>query len=339
MKQRLLLFALLPVLAAAGIGWLGWQEARRELQIPLTTTGTQVFAVRPGTSLRGFADELAARGWMAHPWILAVEGRRLGIAHSIRAGEYEVTPGMTPRGLLDAVVSGRVVQHQLTLVEGWTFDRAMQAVDASPMLVHTLGTRDQRRVMAAIGFAGYFAEGRLFPDTYRFPRGTTDAEFLRRAFLSMQEVVEAEWVTRLVGLPYENPYQALIMASLIERETAVPAERTRIAGVFVRRLTLNMKLQTDPTVIYALGADYDGNLRRDDLSVDSPYNTYVHAGLPPTPIALPGRDSIRAALQPEAGAALYFVARGDGSHEFSATLAGHNRAVQKYQLRRDPGAQ
>jgi UPF0755 protein len=334
MKRFLPLVAVLLCAAAAGLGWLAWQESRRQLQSPLAVAGPETVTVLSGTSLRGFARELAARGWMEHPWLLVLEARRLGVAGSIRAGEYEVTPGMTPLALLEAVVSGRVVQHELTLVEGWTFDRIMQAVEESALLVHTLDSRDPRRVMAAIGYAGYFAEGRLFPDTYRFPRGTTDVDFLRRAFRTMEEVLAGEWARRAVGLPYETPYQALIMASLIERETAVPAERARIAGVFVRRLSGGMKLQTDPTVIYALGASYDGNIRRGDLAIDSPYNTYVHAGLPPTPIASPGRDSIRAALQPEAGDALYFVARGDGSHEFSATLAEHNRAVRKYQLRR-----
>lgn len=327
-------------LAAIGTGsaWLGWQEMRRQLDVPLAIPAPQLIAVESGTSLRGLAADLAEKGWMTHPWVLVAEGRRRGIERSIRAGEYEVAPGMTPRSLLEAVVAGRVVQHQLTLVEGWDFERIMQAVENSVVLVHTLGTRDPRRVMAEIGYPGYLAEGRFFPDTYRFPRGTTDVEFLRRAFRMMEEVLAEEWPRRAVGLPYENPYQALIMASLIEMETAVPSERARIAGVFTRRLARGMRLQTDPTVIYALGASYDGNIRRDDLSIDSPYNTYVYAGLPPTPIASPGREAIRAALQPEEGDALYFVARGDGSHEFSATLAEHNRAVQKYQLRRGKGS-
>jgi UPF0755 protein len=338
MKRQwpLILVALATI--AIGSGWLWWQEMRRQLDVPLVLTAPQLITVEPGTSLRGLAADLAERGWMARPWVLVVEGRRRGIARSIRAGEYEVTPGMTPLGLLEAVVAGRVVQHQLTLVEGWTFERIMEAVEQSVVLVHTLETRDPRRVMAELGYAGYFAEGRFFPDTYRFPRGTTDVEFLRRAVRTMEEVLAGEWPQRAVGLSYESPYQALIMASLVEAETAVPSERPRIAGVFTRRLARGMRLQTDPTVIYALGASYDGNIRRDDLAIDSPYNTYVYAGLPPTPIGSPGRDSIRAALQPEEGEALYFVARGDGSHEFSATLAEHNRAVQKYQLRKGKGA-
>jgi UPF0755 protein len=338
MKWRWALIVLVLGAAAACFGWLTWQEMRRQLDVPLPIPAAQLIAVESGTSLRGLAADLAERGWLTRPWVLVVEGRRRGIARSIRAGEYEVTPGMTPLNLLDAVVAGRVVQHQLTLVEGWTFERIMQAVENSVVLVHTLETRDPRRVMAELGYAGYFAEGRFFPDTYRFPRGTTDVEFLRRAVRTMEEVLEEEWPRRAVGLPYESPYQALVMASLVEAETAVPTERARIAGVFMRRLARGMRLQTDPTVIYALGASYDGNIRRDDLSIDSPYNTYVYSGLPPTPIASPGRDSIRAALQPEEGDALYFVARGDGSHEFSATLAEHNRAVQKYQLRRGRGS-
>jgi UPF0755 protein len=338
MKRALPLLVLVLALVAAGIGWLAWQETRRQLDTPLAVSGPAIITVPPGMSLRGFAGELAARGWMEHPWILVVEGRRRGMARALRAGEYEVTPGMTPLSLLEEVVSGRVIQHQLTLVEGWTFAQIVAAVRASPALVQTLDTGDPRRVMAAIGYPGYFAEGRLFPDTYRFPRGTTDVEFLRRAFRTMEETLAAEWARRLPGLPYHGPYQALIMASLVEKETAIPAERPLIAGVFVRRLAKGMRLQTDPTVIYALGESYDGNIRRGDLAFDSPYNTYVHAGLPPTPIASPGRESIRAALQPEEGDALYFVARGDGSHVFSATLAEHNRAVRKYQLRRaNPG--
>jgi UPF0755 protein len=338
MKRPWLL--ILPVLAVigAGSGWLAWQQMRRQLDVPVALPDAQLIVVEPGTSLQGLATDLAERGWITHPWVLVAEGRRRGVARSIRAGEYEVAPGMTPLGLLEAVVAGRVVQHQLTLVEGWTFERIMQAVENSVVLVHTLETRDPRRVMAEIGYPGHFAEGRFFPDTYRFPRGTTDVEFLRRAFRTMEEVLAEEWLRRAVGLPYESPYQALIMASLVEMETGVPSERARIAGVFTRRLARGMRLQTDPTVIYALGASYDGNIRRDDLSIDSPYNTYVYAGLPPTPIASPGRDSIRAALQPEEGDALYFVARGDGSHEFSATLAEHNRAVRKYQLRGDKGS-
>jgi len=337
MTRRVTLVILLGLIAAAGVGWLGWQETRRQLAMPLAVTTPEIITVASGATLRAVAGDVAARGWMAHPWILVVEGRRLGIARSIRIGEYEITPGMTPLDLLDTIVSGRVIQYELTLVEGWTFDRIMQAVQESRVLVQTLDTRDPRRVMAAIGYAGYFAEGRLFPDTYRFPRGTTDVEFLRRAFRTTEDALAEEWPLRAIGLPYESPYQALIMASLVERETGVPEERARIAGVFVRRLQRGMKLQTDPTVIYAMGAAYDGNIRRGDLSIESPYNTYVHTGLPPTPIASPGRAAIRAALQPDAGDALYFVARGDGSHEFSATLDDHNRAVRKYQLRRGRG--
>src|SRR5690606_715707 len=235
---------------------------------------------------------------------------------------------------LDRLVAGRVMQHTLTIVEGWTLRQILDAVERHPMLVRTLDTTDPRRVMAAIGYPGHFAEGRFFPDTYHFPAGTTDVEFLRRAVDRMHAVLEEEWAQRDVGLPYASAYEALIVASLVERETAVPEEREQVAGVFVRRLQKNMKLQTDPTVIYALGEAFDGNIRRRELAIDSPFNTYRYAGLPPTPIGSPGRAAIRAALHPAPGEALYFVSRGDGTHEFTASLEKHNRAVRKYQLRR-----
>ena len=186
--------------------------------------------------------------------------------------------------------------------------------------------------MERLGYAGQHAEGRFMPDTYHFPRGTTDVAFLQRAYETMSSRLDKEWVQRAQGLPYKRPYDALIMASIIEKETALPKERSAIAGVFVRRLERGMRLQTDPTVIYGLGKHFDGNLRRQDLSSDSPYNTYMHAGLPPTPIALPGRASLHAALHPALGDALYFVARGDGSHVFSSSLAAHNKAVRRYQI-------
>ena len=234
--------------------------------------------------------------------------------------------------LLDDLVAGKVIQYALTIPEGLTFRQIMQLLRQQPELRHTLADDSPAAVMQAIGEPGQSPEGRFYPDTYHFPRGTTDVQFLRRAYRTMAGVLQQEWQARDTGLPYKTPYDALIMASIIEKETAVPAERERIAGVFVRRLEKGMRLQTDPTVIYALGQSYDGNIHRRDLSLDSPYNTYRHAGLPPTPIAAPGRDSIDAALHPAPGEELYFVARGDGSHEFSRTLEEHNRAVARYQL-------
>jgi UPF0755 protein len=225
-----------------------------------------------------------------------------------------------------------VVQYPLTLVEGWTFRQVMEALQADERLEHLIEDPSAEAVMARLGRRGVHPEGRFFPDTYHFTRGSSDLDILKRAHAAMERVLAEEWEARADGLPIESPDEALILASIIEKETGLASERAEIAGVFVRRLRLGMRLQTDPTVIYGLGDDFDGNLRRADLRNDHPYNTYVHAGLPPTPIALPGREAIRAALNPADGETLYFVARGDGSHAFSVTLEEHNRAVRKYQL-------
>ena len=323
---------LLLAVVAAGIGWLA-TDMRRELESPLNIDAGQILTVEPGMTLRRLSRELQNQGWVEHGWYLLLDARLKRRTLAIKAGEFAVEPGMTPLGLVERLVSGRVIQHSLTLVEGWTFAEIVHAVQDSPELVHTLRTADPAQVMAAIGRAGYFAEGRFFPDTYDFPRGTTDVEFLHRACVTMEAILAEEWEQRLTGLPYASPYEALIMASLIEKETAAGEERPKIAGVFVRRLQRGMKLQTDPTLIYALGAGFDGDIRSRDVSVESPYNTYLYPGLPPTPIAAPGRASIHAAMQPEEGDALYFVARGDGSHEFSATLEEHNQAVRTFQLK------
>jgi UPF0755 protein len=327
---------LLLLLSAAGaVTWL-WQDFKRELSTPMQLSAPDTLVVTPGMSLRRVAAELKRRGWIEQPLYLVIAGRLQGKSRAIKAGEFSVPPGTTPQELLDRLVAGRVLQHTLTIVEGWTLRQILEAVRNHPTLVQTLDTADPRRVMATIGYPGYFAEGRFFPDTYHFPAGTTDVEFLRRAVQRMHRVLEEEWAQRDVGLPYASAYEALIVASLVERETAVPAERQQIAGVFVRRLRKNMKLQTDPTVIYAMGEKFDGNIRRRDLDIDSPFNTYRYAGLPPTPIGSPGRAAIHAALHPAPGEALYFVSRGDGSHEFTASLEAHNRAVRKYQLRKRP---
>ncbi|MBI2970512.1 MAG: endolytic transglycosylase MltG [Gammaproteobacteria bacterium] len=323
-----LLFLVIALCAA----WWLWSDFRRSLRAPLNITGPEILIIEPGTALGRIARDLARRGWLERSHYFELEGRRLGLARSIKAGEYAVAPGTTPLDLLALLVSGRVVHHSLTLLEGWTFEQIMLAVAANDWLEHTLKSHHPRHVMSEIGYAGHFAEGRLFPDTYLFPAGTSDVEFLRRAYETMESVLSEEWSQRREDLPYEGPYQALIMASLIEKETAVAKERGRIAGIFVRRVQRGIKLQTDPSIIYALGTSFDGNLRRADLALDSPYNSYLHKGLPPTPIASPGRASIRAALQPEDTDDLYFVARGDGSHEFSRTLTEHNQAVKKYQL-------
>lgn len=331
-RHTLHLILLAAATAALALWWLRW-DMDRVLHTPLDLGGEQRLVVKPGTSLGAIGAELAARGWMQRPYYFKFAGKLQGRAGSVQAGEYALHPPVTPLDLLDILVSGKVIQHSLTLVEGWTFRQVMEAVRQSPELAHTLASDRPRYVMSAIGRAGTFAEGRFFPDTYHFPAGTTDVQFLRRAFRTMSRILKEAWAHRDTGLPYQSAYQALILASLVEKETAVPAERPRIAGVFVRRLEKGMKLQTDPTIIYALGKNYDGDIRTRDLSIDSPYNTYLHAGLPPTPIGLPGQASIEAALHPASGTELYFVSRGDGTHKFSSTLSEHNAAVRKFQLK------
>ena len=332
-KKRLLI----PGIALLGIVLPGvtlYQDAQRKLAAPMRLDATATLHIRPGDSLSVVVRELAARGWFEHSGYLRFEAWRRRLAGRIHAGEYLVEPGMSAAALLELIIAGKVVQHALTLPEGWTFSRILAALRDNPLISNTLTSSDPGRIMAAIGYPGYAAEGRFFPDTYYFTAGETDLSLLRRAMRRMQMVLQEEWQQRAADLPYRSSYQALILASLVEKEAALAEERAKIAGVFVRRLQKNMKLQTDPTVIYALGDEFDGNLRRADLTRDSPYNTYRYKGLPPTPIAAAGRASIRAAMQPEPGAALYFVATGEGGrHHFSRTLAEHNKAVAEYQLR------
>ncbi|HET8700520.1 MAG TPA: endolytic transglycosylase MltG [Nitrococcus sp.] len=331
--RRVLLILLVGALTASGSFAIWVTVALKSLDTdPLFTTGTrQIINVAPGTTLSVLATRFGKRGWIKHPHILRLYGRLSGKAAAIKAGEYAVEPGMTAVQLLDRMVAGAVIQHSLTIVEGWTFRELLLAVESDPMLRHTLPAT-AAGVMARLGHAGESPEGRFLPETYRFPKGTTDVAFLKRAYAAMQRLLQTQWAQRAAGLPLQNPYQALILASIVEKETALPSERRQIAGVYIRRLEYGMRLQADPSVIYGLGASFNGDISYSDLRQDSPYNTYTRKGLPPTPIAMPGRDSIAAVLHPAGGDALYFVARGDGTHEFSATLAGHNRAVRKYLL-------
>ena len=326
----------LVMLGATGVAaWL-WNDYRHFVSEPinLPERGTQ-YRVRAGTTLRQVAAELAGRGILREPLYLRLLGRERGDANRIKAGDYALEHGMTPNDVIDLFVSGAVIEYSLTLVEGWTFRQALEAVRRHERIVHTLDDDiDDEAVMAAIEAPGVHPEGRFFPDTYRFPGGTTDVDFLRRAYERMSGILAEEWAARSEGLPLESAEEALILASIVEKETGLPEERAEVAGVFVRRLRKGMLLQTDPTVIYGMGASFDGNIRRRDLKKDTPYNTYTRSGLTPTPICLPGRDAIHAALHPADGDALYFVATGDGGHKFSATLAEHNRAVRRYQLKR-----
>lgn len=292
-----------------------------------------VLLVAPGSPVTRVARDLAAAGWLERPLYFRIAARVSGAARRIQAGEYRIPPAQTPHRLLERMVAGDVKTYHLTVIEGWTFDRMLEAVRAHPALEHELPPdAGPGAVMAALGHPDQHPEGRFFPDTYQFPRGTTDLELLRRAYERMQRVLAEEWAGREPGLPLDSAYEALILASIIERETGVPEERARIAGVFVERLERGMRLQTDPTVIYGLGDEFDGDLRFRHLRTDTPYNTYTRAGLTPTPIALPSRAAIHAAVHPDRRGEVYFVATGDGRHVFSKTLEEHNKAVIEYQL-------
>lgn len=292
--------------------------------------------VPPGTPLSRVTNDLASRDILSAPWLLSSYARAIGASTRIHAGEYEIAMGTSPRALLEQLVAGEVILHSLTIVEGWRFDDFLTALRAHPAIAST--DRDAESIMRELDAAGVHPEGQFYPDTYSFPRGTGDIDVLRQAHDAMREVLENIWNQRQT-LTLNNAYDALILASIIEKETALGDERQRISGVFSRRLQRGMRLQTDPTVIYGLGDAFDGNLRRADLDTDTPYNTYTRSGLPPTPIALPGAASLRAAVEPDDSVALYFVATGDpdGSHYFSATLEEHNEAVARYLQRLSSG--
>lgn len=333
MRVLLKTLAALAVAAALALGW-AYLEYRRFVETPLDLAEETLHAVPPGASLAAVAADLERLGYLENPLYLRLLARLRGDGGRIKAGEYRLPPGTTPPELLDRLVAGDVTRYGITLIEGWTFRQVMEAVAAHPALEQTVAGLSDEQVMEHLGLSGLHPEGRFLPDTYHFPRGVTDVSLLQRAHAAMERTLEAEWAQRAEGLPIETPYEALILASIVEKETGVPEERARIAGVFTRRLRKGMKLQTDPTVIYGMGERYDGNIRRRDLQEETPYNTYVIGGLPPTPICMPGAEAIRAALHPAPGKSLYFVARGDGSHQFSATLEEHNAAVRRFQLKR-----
>ena len=291
-----------------------------------------VFEIPAGSAFASISRDLATRGYIEHPDWLRWYARLTNKAGAVHAGEYLIDSGTTPRQLLQMFVGGDVHLYSFTIVEGWTFRDLVQALSENDTLNVSLTHEDWPALLESFGAEVEHPEGMFLPETYRYPKGTTGVDLLRQAFTLMQRTLAEEWQDRHVNLPVKSPYEALILASIVEKETALVAERPRIAGVFRRRLEKKMRLQTDPTVIYGLGTAFDGNLTRRDLRTDGPYNTYTRRGLPPTPIALPGRAAINAALQPAAGSELYFVATGlgDGSHEFSETKAEHDIAVQGF---------
>lgn len=340
MARRTVVPALIVAAAAvclvAAAAWFGlrWLDERR-MNTPIAALDApRTFVIAPGTPLGGVVRTLDQAGLLEHPGSFRRSARRQGLAARLKAGEYELHPGATPAQLLQMLVEGRVLLHSVTLVEGWTALQALAAVQSHPAIVATLPSGDAEALAAALDLGGLPAEGMLFPDTYRFERGTTDAMLLRRAKDRLDAVLAETWAARQEGLPLRTPYEALILASIVEKETAAADERPLIAAVFVNRLRRGMRLQTDPTVIYGLGAAFDGNLRRADLERDTPYNTYTRGGLPPTPIALAGRASLEAVVRPAGSDALYFVATGlgDGRHRFARTLEEHNANVARYIL-------
>ena len=326
-KRSLLGAAAAGIVVLAGVALAVVQSVRQPLSIPPDGLWLEV---RPGASLAAVARDLADRGALEQPRLLTYVGRARGDATQIKAGEYLLENGLSGLGLLDRLVAGEVHLHQLTVIEGWRFSELLAAVRGHEAISAT--ELDAPQLMEAVGSPGVHPEGQFAPDTYSFPRGTPDVDVLTQAHAAMKTNLETVWASRNPRAVVESSYEALILASIIEKETALASERRAIAGVFNRRLDRGIRLQTDPTVIYGLGEAFDGNLRRADLSRDTPYNTYTRSGLPPTPIAMPGLESLRAAVDPEAGSALYFVASGepDGSHVFSDTLEQHNRAVARY---------
>ncbi len=318
------------MLLLVGTGWVGYYWLRSAYIAPGPSKVAVRIQVEQGSSVRSTLARLANEGVVKNATAVKLYMRLAGLRPRIEIGTYEIPAGASPAEIVSMFDQGRVVLQQLTVVEGSTFAELRHALDTDPDVTHTLLGKSDAQVMAVIGHPGEFPEGRFFPDTYRFAAKTPDTEILTVAYNAMKRALEAAWEARSPNLPFDDPYQALILASLVEKETGVPAERPRIAGVFVSRLRKGMRLQSDPTVIYGLGGGYDGEIHTRDLTTDTAYNTYTRPGLPPTPIALPGRESLVAAVRPQESGELYFVATGNGGHHFSRTLEEHNAAVKSY---------
>ena len=327
MRRLLVLIALVLIVSGGAAYW--W------LNQPIVAAGeTLELAIEPGTTPRGVARDVVATGARVDARLLYAWFRVSGQDRAIKAGNYEIPPGTTPIGLLQKLARGEEALRALTLVEGWNWRQVRQALAREDQLRPDSATLTDEALMAQLGRPGVHPEGRFFPDTYTYAKGSSDLALLRRALHAMDRRLEAAWAQRAADTPLQSADQALILASIVEKETGQARDRGQIAGVFANRLRAGMLLQTDPTVIYGLGEKFDGNLRKRDLQADTPWNTYTRAGLPPTPIAMPGKAALLAAVQPDATRALYFVAKGDGSSHFSASLEEHNRAVNRYQIGR-----
>ena len=326
MRFLIKLFFLLTLIVAVLAGGFWWWANQ-----PLSLRSSPLdFRIVSGSSLRSAINQMQEAGVSVQPTLLELLAKINKAETGIKAGSYSINRGITPLGLIEKLLQGKVSLGQTTLIEGWTLRQWRAKLDANPELIHATRGLSEAEIAQRLGLTAPSLEGWLFPDTYLFDKQSNDLDVLARAVRAMQGKIEAEWLNRAADLPYKTPYEALIMASIIEKETGREADRTLVAAVFVNRLRRGMLLQTDPSVIYGLGESFDGNLRKRDLQTDTPYNTYTRPGLPPTPIAMPGLNSLRAALHPGNSDALYFVARGDGSSEFSHTLDEHNRAVNKY---------
>jgi UPF0755 protein len=333
LKKILIFTVSAAILISAGTCLWLWQGLET-LDRPLVLDEPVLFDVPDGASFSHVARILERQDLVSKSFWLRLYGRLHPAQTRIKAGEYEITTGMTPLAIIGVMVAGDTKHWSIQFIEGWTFNDMRVALAQADHLKKVTTNWAADDIMSAVGTEGEHPEGRFFPDTYLHTRNESDLDLLKRAYNKMTSVLAEEWASREEGLPYESSYEALIMASIVERETGAPHERDQVAGVFVRRLEKGMRLQTDPTVIYGMGLAYKGKIRGRDLRTYTPYNTYRINGLPPTPIALPGRDAIHAALHPDDGKALYFVARGDGTHKFSNTLAEHQKAVREYQLNR-----
>jgi UPF0755 protein len=327
----------LAIALLGGAGAVVYVTGVRSLDEPLHLAAPLRFKVAPGASFARVASELAAQGVVAHPKAWALYARASRQAGAVKAGEYEIQPGTTPRELLTKMVNGQVLLHSFTIVDGWRLQDVLDALRRNPDIAATLPATatyaaQGADIMSQLGAPGSEAEGQFLPETYRFISGTSDIDVLRQAHTALQRELEAAWATRDPDLPLHNSNELLIMASIVQKESGVPQELGKIAGLYMHRLAIGMRLQADPTIIYGLGQSYDGDIHTADLRTDTPYNTYTRAGLPPTPIALPGAAVIHATAHPERTDALYFVAsvKADGSHVFSSTLEAHNAAVAAY---------
>jgi len=337
MKKTVSIILLLALVIVVSISVYAWRQYQSFLYSPMNITENGVmFIVKPGSNISLVSEQLTAKKLSVFPAIyLDLYARYLKKSNLIKAGEYQLIAGTTLPMFLEQIIGGKVVQYPYTVIEGMTSQQLISDIQNNNKLKLTLTGASPEQILALLNSPYTHLEGLFLPETYHFPSGMTDVAFLKRAYNDLQAYLTEQWQQRADKLPYKSPYEALIMASIIEKETGIAEERAQIAGVFVRRLNIGMRLQTDPTVIYGMGDSFDGNIRRKDLRTDTPYNTYTRQGLPPTPIALASKESIYAALHPADGKSLYFVATGkEGRHYFSSTLTEHNKAVRKYQLKK-----